>query len=67
MSSIKDYFEEQNLEEALEQAKAAREECELRMRQIDQIIVLLEYYVRTGNMLDPADFGIAPPEDYEDD
>lgn len=66
MDSIQEFFEEQNLEEALDQAKAARLECEKRMRQIDQIIVLLEYYKKTGNLLDPEDFNIAPPEDYDE-
>lgn len=72
--SMKDFYDEQSCEIALDEANASREEllniitqCEGEIRNLDKMIMLLEYYLRTGNMIDPEDFGIELPEEMEDD
>ena len=65
-----DMTEFYNREQALEALEEARDTKKIFMAEIeklDQMIFILEYYLNTGEALDPAAFGIDDPEEDSND
>lgn len=72
--SMIDFYDEQSCEMAINEAEESREElvkiieqCESDIRNLDKMLMLLNYYLNTGKAIDPKAFGIEIPEDMEDD
>lgn len=65
MDSIKDFFNREEAEIAYHQALAAREHIYDKLNQINMLLFYLEYFLKTGEPLDPAVLGVPNPEDEE--
>jgi hypothetical protein len=62
-----DYYTEEEARSALDVALATKQEFFKEIENLNKVIFLLEYYLATGDALDPAAFGIEEPEDEEDE
>lgn len=67
MDSIKDFFNREEAEIAYHQAIAAREHIYERLNEINMLLFYLEYFLKTGEPLDPAVLGVPNPDEFEED
>jgi hypothetical protein len=61
-----DFYNQEQALEALEEARETKKTFLAEIEKLDQMIFILEYFLNTGDALDPAAFGFEDPEEEDE-
>lgn len=65
--SMMDYYTQEEAEASLQECLEMKKHFLEKLDELNIFILLLKYYLATGDGLDPSVFGIERPEGFEDD